>query len=185
MRLRNAFLAGLAAAALVGCSSAAAGPDSGLRAPVILGPSAPAASSARLAPSITPKVEAAVRPAAAHFYSVLSARKFTASWDLLAPSVKKQVPLGVWVGVHEACQNAAVGKPRAIKAVTVFGNAAIVTTVISGAPADGRVSEDVFNYANGRWTYSPRNIGIYLHGSVAADVAAAKAAGLCAGWESF
>ena len=42
-----------------------------------------------------------------------------------------------------------------------------------------RAVEDVFNYTGGRWRYSPQAPGIYRHGSVTADIAAAKAAGLC------
>jgi hypothetical protein len=37
----------------------------------------------------------------------------------------------------------------------------------------------VFNYAGGHWRYSPQAPGIYRHRSVTADIAAAKAAGLC------
>jgi hypothetical protein len=37
----------------------------------------------------------------------------------------------------------------------------------------------VFNYSHDHWGYSPSNLGIYQHRSVAADVAAARAAGLC------
>ena len=69
----------------------------------------------------------------------------------------------------------------AIKSVTVFGNAAIVTEAITGATSTHHTVESVFNYAHGRWGYSPGDISIYHHGSVAADIAAAKAAGFCAG----
>jgi hypothetical protein len=205
MRLAKAFLAqavptALAAAALAGCGGSASGPDSGTQMPAVRGTTGTTAGtgvaattggntsaggSAPLAPSITPKVEAAARPAAAHFYSTLSSGKFAASWDLLAPAVRKQIPLRVWVGVHDACPTATVGKTRVIKAVTVFGNAAIVTTVLPGAAAKARVSEDVFNYVSGQWAYSPEDLSIYEHGSVAADVAAAKKAALCTGWKSF
>jgi hypothetical protein len=35
-------------------------------------------------------------------------------------------------------------------------------------------------YANGHWGFSPRDLALYQHGSVSADVAAAKTAGGCA-----
>jgi hypothetical protein len=35
-------------------------------------------------------------------------------------------------------------------------------------------------YAGGHWGFSPRDLGLYRHGSVSADVAAAKAVGGCA-----
>jgi len=189
-RLADARLAAaaLAAAALTGCSAAAAGPDSGGQLPAVRETTAAtgsAASSAPLAPSVTPRVVAAVRPAAARFYATLSAGNYATSWHLLAPAVRKQIPLRVWVRVHEACPTATAGRTRVIKAVTVFGNAAIVTTVIPGSTAKTQVSEDVFNYVSGQWGYSPEDLRIYEHGSVAADVAAAKAAALCAGWKSF
>ena len=177
MRLEKALLLGLVIASLAGCGGGSA--------PAASGPGTPAASSGGLAPSITKDVQAAARPAAAHFYSVYSASKFTDSWHLLAVAARKQIPLRVWEGVHRACSSAGNGEPRVIKAVTLFGNAAIVTSVESGAPPKGDVTEDVFNYADGRWGYSPQEIGIYEHGSVRADIAAAKAARLCAGWKSF
>ena len=82
--------------------------------------------------------------------------------------------------MHDGCQSASAGKARAIKAVTVFGNAAIVTESNrrSSRRGTGR-PEDVFNYANGHWGFSPSDLSIYHHGSVAADIAAAKAAGFC------
>lgn len=186
-----AAVAGLTVAAVAGCAAAAAGPGPSPRAPAApqasghAASSGKGASSAALAPSITPRAEAAIRPAAAHFYAVLLGREFATSWELLAPAVRKQIPLRVWTGVHEACPTADAGKPRIIKTVTVFGDAAIVTSAVTGAPAKAGLSEDVFNYADGRWWYSPEDLGIYEHGSVAADVAAAKSAGLCAGWKSF
>ena len=72
---------------------------------------------------------------------------------------------------------ASAGKSRVIKGVTVFGNAAIVAETVAGVTP--RTVEDVFNYTGGRWRYSPQAPGIYRHRSVSADIAAAKAAGLC------
>ena len=72
-----------------------------------------------------------------------------------------------------------------IKAMTVFGDAAIVTEAITGAPSQLGTAEDVFSYANGHWSYSPQDLSIYLHGSVTADIAAAKAAGFCTSWKVF
>lgn len=127
-----------------------------------------------------PKTRAAVRAAAASFYRLYSASQFAASWALLALTAKKQVPQSVWVGVHEACPSAGTGMARAIKSVVVFGDAAIVTETITGTLSRLGPAEDVFNYANGHWGFSPGAPGIYHRGSVAADIAAAKAAGFCA-----
>lgn len=126
------------------------------------------------------KTRAAVRAAAASFYRLYSSSQFAASWDLLALAAKKQVPQSVWVRVHEACPSAGAGMPRAVKSVVVFGDAAIVTETITGTLSRLGPAEDVFNYANGHWGFSPGDPGIYHRGSVAADIAAAKAAGFCA-----
>jgi hypothetical protein len=125
------------------------------------------------------------RSAAAQFYSLYSASQFSALWNLLTPAAKREIPKSAWVSVHQACPGTAAGKSRTIKAVTAFGGAAIVTEVIAGATASPGPAEDVFNYAAGRWSYSPGLLGIYSHGSIAADVAAAKAVGLCIGWKVF
>jgi len=182
--LTSGLLAALLAAGVVGCS---AGPHSAGPASAAGGSAGTprAGTAASLAPSITAGVKAAARPAAAHFYAVYSASRYTASWQLLAPVAKRQIPARVWAGVHELCSPAGSGAPRVIKAITVFGNAAIVTTTVSGAPAGRATTEDVFDYANGRWGYSPEDLGIYQHGSVAADVTAARHAHLCGGWKSF
>ena len=130
-------------------------------------------------------MKAGARAAAAQFYGLYSASQFAAFWNLLAPATKRQVPRRVWVSVHEACPSAGAGKHRTIKAVTVFGNAAIVTEAVAGVPSQLGTAEDVFSYANGHWSYSPQDLSIYLHGSVTADIAAAKAAGFCTSWKLF
>jgi hypothetical protein len=130
-------------------------------------------------------MQARARAAAAQFYGLYSAGQFAAVWDLLSPATKRYVPRRVWVSVHDACPTTGAGKSRVIKAVTVFGSAAITTEATAGAAAKVHTAEDVFTYAHGRWSYSPRDLSIYHHGSVAADIAAAKAAGFCASWKIF
>lgn len=130
-------------------------------------------------------MQAGARAAAAVFYDRYFAGKLAASWDLLAPSARRQVPQRIWVRVHQGCPPARAGKARVIKAVTVFGNAAIITDTVAGAPARLGTAEDVFNVVNDRWGYSPSDLSIYHHGSVAADIAAAKALGVCHSWKGF
>jgi hypothetical protein len=112
-----------------------------------------------------------------------TADQFAAFYNLLSPVTKLQISRHVWVSVHEACLSGGAGKARIIKAVTVFGNAAIVTEAIAGASPG--TAEDVFNYVDGQWSYSPADLSVYQHGSVAADVSAAKAAGFCADGKMF
>ncbi|MGH3401097.1 MAG: hypothetical protein ACRDRJ_01025, partial [Streptosporangiaceae bacterium] len=125
------------------------------------------------------RTQAAVRAAAARFYRLYTTSRFAAAWDLLTPEARRHVPVNLWVGVHNRCPVAGGGTARVITAVTVLGNAAIVTERIAGTVSRPGMAEDVFNYSHDHWGYSPSNLGIYQHRSVAADVAAARAAGLC------
>lgn len=178
MRFPKGLMVGLAAAGLVGCSGTASGPPS-------VSPAATVRTTSSSVPPASPKVKARVRAAATQFYDLYSADRYTAFWNLLAPATKRQIPRHVWVGVHEACPSEGAGKPRVIKAVTVFGDAAIVTEAIAGAAVTPGVAQDVFNYAHGHWSYSPQSLSIYRHGSVTADIAAAKTAGFCTSWKIY
>ena len=113
------------------------------------------------------------------------ASRFAASWDLLAPDAQRRVPKNVWIKVHEGCPAATLGVTRVIKAVTVFGSTAIVTETITGAHSKRNTIGYVFYYVDGHWGYSPLYPGIYHRGSIAADIAAAKAAGLCSSSKAF
>ena len=178
MRFPKGILVGLVAAGLVGCSGTASGPPS-------VGTTPTARSTASSVPPASPWMKAGARAAAEQFYGLYSASQFAAFWNLLAPATKRQVPRRVWVSVHDACPSAGAGKHRTIKAMTVFGDAAIVTESITGVPSQLVTVEDVFSYANGHWSYSPQDLNIYLHGSVTADIAAAKTAGFCTSWKLF
>ena len=185
MRLSKGLLAGLAAAGLIGCSSSASGPSASgpsFARPSASGPSAKASPVPAQTGPAEPKTRAGARAAARRYDGLYLAQRFADSWDLLATTAKVQVPRGVWVGVHNGCPSAKAGAARTIKAVVVFGNAAIVTETIAGAR---HPAEHVFNYADGHWGYSPNDLSIYRHGSVAADITAAKAAGFCTSWKGF
>jgi hypothetical protein len=178
MRLLKDLSVGLVAVGLVGCSGTVSGSPS-------VSPVPSVRTTASSVPSAGPQMKAGARAAAAQFYDLYSASRFAAFWNLLAPTTKRQVSRHVWVSVHDACPSVAAGKTRIIKAVTVFGSAAIVTEAIAGASSKLHTAQDVFNYANGHWSYSPGSLSIYHHESVAADIAAAKAAGYCADWKIF
>jgi len=175
MRFLKRLLVGLAAVGLAGCTGGASGPSAS--------PTPTITATASSAPSASPQMKASARAAAVRFYSLYAASRYTAFWVLLAPATKRQVSRRAWAGVHEACSAARAGKSRVIKAVTVFGNAAIITETVAGASPG--TAEDVFTYIDGRWRYSPQDPGIYHHGSVTADIAAAKAAGLCTSSKVF
>jgi hypothetical protein len=175
MRLWKGLLVSLVAAGLAGCTVGTSGP------PAVPTPTITATASS--VPPASPHTKAVARAAAEQFYGLYAASRYATMWNLLASATQHQVSRKAWVGVHDACSTAVAGKSRVIKTVTVFGNAAIVAeTVTGGLPAP---AEDVFNYADGRWRYSPQDPGIYQHKSVTADVAAAKAAGLCTSSKVF
>jgi hypothetical protein len=134
-------------------------------------------------PPVTTTAKAGAGPAAERFYALYAASEFTASWQLLTPTTRQLVPSSVWAAVHNACVADGAKGTRVIKAITIFGNAAIVTTAM-GQSKD-RTAEDVFSYIDGHWDYSPEFLNVYQHKSVTADVAAARAKGLCAGWRAF
>jgi hypothetical protein len=178
MRFPRSLLAGLVMAglaSLAGCSGGTPGPSAG-SAPKIT-------ATASSVPSASASMKASARAAAKRFYGLYATSHYATLWNLLAPATKREVTRKAWVSVHEACSAGSAGQSRDIKAVTVFGNAAIVAETVAGV-TPGPV-EDVFNYVGGRWRYSPQAPGIYRHRSVTADIAAAKAAGLCKGSKVF
>lgn len=192
MRFLKSLVIGVSAAGLVGCTGVGSHPSL-----TVGSPAAPAASAAppasaavvtataKAAEPVSSQMKTGARQAAEQFYSLYSARQFATLWGLLSPTVRSQVTKGAWVGVHEACPGTAAGKSRTIQAVTAFGSAAIITEAVAGATSTPGTTEDVFSYAGGQWGYSPGVLAIYRHGSVAADVAAAHAAGFCTGWKVF
>jgi len=185
VRYALGLLASLAAVGLVGCSNSAPGSA----APGIAANPAPAGAAGDQAPAAPagpaePKTRAGARAALVRYERLYLAGRFAATWDLLTPAVKQEVSRDLWVGVHDNCPSAKAGKAR-IRAVTLFGNTAIVTETHPGVVAKRGRNAVVLNYADAHWGYSPGDPGIYQHGSVAANVAAAKAAGFCTGWKDF
>jgi hypothetical protein len=198
MRFPNLLLAGSAGmlvVGLVGCSGSASAPSPYSGSPASSASSSlsrQAASSATAAPAPRgsavpqagppePETTGGARAAAAAFYRLYSADQFSAAWGLLSPTAKRAVPLAIWISVHNGCSSASGEMARVIKAVVVFGNAAIVTEKIMGTSSQPGEAEDVFNYISDRWAYTPDDPSVYQHGSVAADIASAKALGLCTG----
>jgi hypothetical protein len=196
MRLLPGFAGGLAVlglgvAGLTGCttSSTSSGlpalPTAGASTPAPLSTTVPRAaiSTAAAAAPVSPERREGARAAAAQALGLYAEGQFAAFWKLLSAATKTRISSDTWVSVHQACPSAVNGKPVTVKAITVFGDAAIVTEAVTGASSP--TTEVVFNYVNGEWSYSPANPSVYGHGSVTADIAAAKAAGLCGSWKFF
>lgn len=127
-----------------------------------------------------PRSRSSVQAAAVTFDGAFFSDKPAATWELLTARAKRLIPRGTWVQVHDGCQPDSAATARTVASVTVFGNTAIVTETAAAGSARQRDSY-VLAYENGRWRYSPDSLGLYHHGSVSADVAAAKAAGFCGG----
>ncbi len=171
MRFPRSLLASLAVAGLAGLAGCSGGPAPSP------GPVPKITATASSVPSATASQKASARADAKRFYGLYATSDYAILWTLLTPATRHQVSRKAWIGVHQACSAASAGKSRVIKGVTVFGDAAIVAETVAGVTP--RTVEDVFNYTGGRWRYSPQAPGIYRHRSVTADIAAAKAAGLC------
>jgi hypothetical protein len=188
MRYTKILLPGLIAAGLVGCGLVGCGNSAPGNSAA--GAAAATPASMRPAPDQTgpaePHAQTGAQAAALRFDRAYQAGHYTASWELLVPAMQRQIPRRLWVRVHQGCQSAtAAMAARAIRAVTVFGTAAIVTETVTAGSPQHRRAEEVFSYIKGQWGYSPNDLDIYHHGSAAADIAAARAAGLCASWKSF
>jgi hypothetical protein len=164
-----------AAAAAAGLTMVACSPGGGTAA----GPSASAtkASARPTVPPGEPQTVAAVRSDADDYLSLYSAGQYAVIYQMLSAAARQSVTEQAWVAVHQGCPGA--GRSYQIARVVVTGNTAVVTASLPGAGKQGSQTETLV-YANGHWGVSPRDLSLYQHGSVAADVAAAHAAGQCA-----
>jgi hypothetical protein len=139
----------------------------------------PAASSAAAAG--TPDTAAAAQSAAQRFFTFYSAGQWDDAWQYLTAAEKREAPESVYAAVHQGCPSAAAGLAYAIKNVTLAGQTAVITYTVSGATGAlvGNATMPATWTPSG-WGVEPSGMSIYTHGSVSADIAAAKAAGDCA-----
>jgi hypothetical protein len=56
----------------------------------------------------------------------------------------------------------------------------VVTITLAGAAASLASESQSLTHSAGRWGFIPNDLSYYKHGSMKADIAAAKAAGYCA-----
>ena len=144
------------------------------------GAGSPAVSASTLAVA-EPDTAAGVRVAAKQFYALDSAGQWGAAWAYLAPAAQRAVPAATWTAVHDGCPGPTAGLARVIKSVTFAGRTAVVSETVAGSLGNIAAVSDAWTYSGGRWGFSPSasSVSIYRHGSVKADIAAAKAAGEC------
>jgi hypothetical protein len=156
-----AVTAGLTVAA---CSAASPGPAK----------SSPQPRPVHTAPLSEPTSVAAVRADAADYLSLASAGQFAITYQMLSASARQAITQQAWVAVHQAC----AGTSYKIRHLAVAGKTATVTVGLAGGH-HGTLTE-TFVYAAGSWGVSPGDLGLYQHGSVSADAAAARSQGNCA-----
>ena len=96
--------------------------------------------------------------------------------------MQKAIPETTWAAVHQGCPPQSAGLAYDVKNVTVTGNTAVATVTLAGAASSLASASEAFTYAGGKWGYTPgpSDLSLYEHGSVQADIAAAKAQGYCA-----
>jgi hypothetical protein len=126
-------------------------------------------------PLSEPATVAAVRADAADYLSLASAGQFAITYQMLSASARQAITQQAWVAVHRTC----AGASYKIKHLAVTGKTATVTVALTGTGRRGTLTETMV-YAAGSWGISPGDPSLYQHGSVAADVAAAKAQASCA-----
>lgn len=166
-----AVAAGLALAA---CSAAGSGSSAGPS-----GPASPAPGAHASAP-VEPATTAAVRADADDYLTLYTAGQFAIIYQMLSASARQAITEQAWVAVHRGCPGATAGMSYKIRHIAVTGRTALVTVALAGGAAKPQSATETLVYSGGHWGFSPRDLGLYRHGSVSADVAAAKAAGGCA-----
>ena len=167
-----AVAAGLALAA---CSTASSGASAG--------PSAPASRAspgAHASAPVEPDTAAAVRADADDYLTLYTAGQFAIIYQMLSAPARQAINEQAWVAVHRGCPGATAGMSYKIRHVAVTGKTAVVTVALAGGAAKPESATETLVYAGGHWGFAPRDLGLYRHGSVPADVAAARAAGGCA-----
>jgi hypothetical protein len=82
--------------------------------------------------------------------------------------------------VHQGCPSQAARLACDVKEATLTDSTAVVTVTLAGAAASLASESVSLTYSAARWGFVPNELTYYRHGSVKADIAAAKAAGYCA-----
>lgn len=114
--------------------------------------------------------------AARQFFGSYSNGQYAVAWSLLDASDRRAIPRATWVAVHDGCPSAMAGLTYQVSNVAVTGSTAIVTYMMRlGTHSKLGSGTQAFTYSAGRWRLRLSNPRVYEHGSVKADIAAAKA----------
>jgi hypothetical protein len=160
--------------ALTACSAASTTSQAGARATA-----QSAAPGAHASTPAEPQTAAAVRADADDYLTLYAAGQFAIIYQMLSAPAREAIKQQAWVAVHRGCPGATTGMSYQIRHIAVTGPTAVVTVALTGTPKPESATETLV-YANGHWGFSPRDLALYHHASVSADVAAARASGGCA-----
>ena len=124
----------------------------------------------------TQSISADAAQAAAHqFFSSYSNGQYAFAWALLDPSDQRAVPQATWVAVHDGCPDAVAGLAYRISGVTVTESTAIVRyTIAVGTQLTLGSGIQTFAYSGNHWRLLLSDLDVYQHGSVKADIVAAR-----------
>jgi predicted MFS family arabinose efflux permease len=121
---------------------------------------------------------------ASNFFALYSAAQWPEAWALLSTADRAKIPEPTLAAQHKACPSEAAGMAYEIKSITMAGKIAVVTyTIPALEKLYGSATETMSYMAGSGWgiDLDAKALAEYSHGSVKADVAAAKAAGDCSG----
>jgi hypothetical protein len=162
--------------AVAACSSASSSTSASTPAAASTAPASPATTASTTQPETATAASAVAR----QYFGLYSAGQFAAAYGLLAPSAQRAVSESTWVAVHQGCPSQAAGLTYDIKDATLTGNTAVVTVTLAGVASSLASESEAPTYSGGQWGFVSNDLSMYEHGSVKADLAAAKAAGYCA-----
>ena len=173
--MSTVLAAAAAGLALAACSTASSGNTGG--------PSSPASSAspgAHASAPVEPDTAAAVRADADDYLTLYTAGEFAIIYQMLSAPARQAINEQAWVAVHRGCP----GRDRRAVLPDPPRRSDREDRGGHGGP-DGRGREAGERdrgpcLRRGPLGILPRDLGLYRHGSVPADVAAAKAAGGCA-----
>jgi hypothetical protein len=122
----------------------------------------------------------AAKATARQFFNSYSNGQYAFAWALLDPSDQQVIPKATWVAVHDGCPNAVAGLAYRISRVTIAGGTAVVIYTLSlGTHTKLGSGSQTFIYSVSNWRLTLSDLGVYQHGSVKADIAAAKVHSNC------
>lgn len=153
--------AAIAAALLAGCSAAS-----------------PAATPSSGTSQAAPETAAAAETAAKNYFALYGAGQYAAIYPMILPADRAQISESVWVRLHQKCRNPAASHEQVTHPV-LSGMVAVVTISLPGVIASLSKAKVTFTYSSGTWYYTPSDMSIYAHHTLAQAVSAATAAALC------